>query len=301
MSESHGYQYLKPESVARLRNMNLAARSVVEGFISGLHRSPYHGFSVEFAEHREYTPGDNVRYIDWLALARTDRYFIKQFEEETNLRCHILLDTSGSMGYGAPGRLTKLEYGCYLAASLAYLMVRQQDSVGLVTFDNEIRNYIPPRGTMVHLNILLRRLEEARAGQLTRVSNIFHHLAETIKRRGLIIIISDLYDDEKEVMRALRHFRHKRHEVILFHLFDRSELDFPFEKLTQFVDMETGARLQVDPRYVREDYLAQIRSFITEYRKDCSEGLIEYVVTDTSVPYDLMLTEYLGRRRRYSG
>jgi len=300
MSESHGYRYLKPETVARLKNMNLAARSVVEGFISGLHRSPYHGFSVEFSEHREYTPGDNIRYIDWLALARTDRYFVKQFEEETNLRCHILLDTSGSMGYGAGERLTKLEYGCYLAASLAYLMVRQQDSVGLATFDNEIRHYIPPRGTMVHLNVLLRRLEEVEAGDLTRVSNIFHHLAETIKRRGLIIIISDLYDDEKEVMRALRHFRHKHHEVIIFHLFDKTELEFPFERLTQFVDMETGARLQVDPRYVREEYLAQIRSFINEYRKDCSESLVEYVVTDTSVPYDLMLTAYLGRRKRYS-
>lgn len=301
MSESSGgYRYLKPEMVAKLKNLNLAARSVVEGFISGLHRSPYHGFSVEFTEHREYAPGDNPKYIDWLALARTDRYYVKQFEEETSLRCYILLDTSGSMEYGSGDRLTKFEYGCFLAASLAYLMVRQQDSVGLVTFDNEVRKYIPPRGTLVHLNVLLRALEEARPGELTSVGNIFHHLAETIKRRGLIIIISDLYDDPKEVMRALRHFRHKHHEVIIFHLFDPAELHFPFERLTQFVDMETGRRLQVDPRYVRDEYLRQIATFVNQYRKDCSESLVEYVLTDTSVPFDLMLTAYLGRRKRYS-
>jgi uncharacterized protein (DUF58 family) len=300
MSESGGYQYLRPETVAKFRNMNLAARSVVEGFISGLHRSPYHGFSVEFAEHREYTAGDNIKYLDWLALARTDRYFIKEYEEETNLRSHILLDTSGSMGYGSGGGLTKLQYGCYLAACLAYLMVRQQDSVGLVTFDNEVRHYIPPRGTMVHLNVLLRRLEQVRAGNVTGVSNIFHHLAETIKRRGLIIIISDLYDDPKAVMRSLRHFRHKHHEVIIFHLFDPAELRFPFDRLTQFVDMETSERLQVDPKYVREEYVRQVESFITDYRRDCSEGHVEYIVTDTSVPYDRMLTAYLARRKRYS-
>jgi len=299
MSESQGYRYLTPEMVTRLKSMSLTARSVVEGFISGLHRSPYHGFSVEFAEHREYSPGDNPRYIDWLALARSDRYYVKQFEEETNLRCYILLDTSGSMGYGSGEGHTKFEYGCYLAASLAYLMVQQQDSVGLVTFDNEIRRHIPPRGTMVHLNVLLRALEQVEPGEPTRVSNIFHHLAETIHKRGLIVIISDLYDDEKEVMRALRHFRHKHHEVIIFHLLDRAELELPFERLTQFVDMETAQRLQVDPRYVREEYLGQIENFINGYRRDCSESRVEYIVTDTSVPYEVMLTAYLGRRKRY--
>jgi len=300
MTESRGgYRYLTPDAVARFKNMNLAARSVVEGFISGLHKSPYHGFSVEFAEHREYAPGDNIKYIDWMALARTDRYYVKQFEEETNLRCYILLDTSGSMGYGSSHGLTKFEYGCYLSAALAYLMVRQQDSVGLVTFDNDIVSHIPPRGTMSHLNVVLRTLEDAEPGERTRVSNIFHNLAETIKRRGLIIIISDLYDDEKEVMRALRHFRHKHHEVLIFHLFDRAELNFPFERLTQFVDMETNQRLQVDPRYVRAEYLEQIDAFVNEYRRDCSESHVEYVVTDTSVPYDFMLTAYLGRRKRY--
>ena len=300
MPESGGYRYLKPEAVARLKNLNLVARSVVEGFISGLHRSPYHGFSVEFAEHREYTPGDNIKYLDWLALARTDRYFVKEFEEETNLRSYILLDVSGSMGYGSGSGLTKFEYGCHLAASLAYLMVRQQDSVGLVTFDREIRHFIPPRGTTPHLNVLLKTLEESKPGSVTQVSNIFHRLAETIKRRSLIIIISDLYDDEKEVMRALRHFRHKHHEVIIFHVFDRAELKFPFDHLTQFIDMETNEKLQVDPRYVRDEYLRQIDAFINGYRAECSESHVEYVVTDTSVPYDFMLTAYLGRRKRYA-
>ncbi|HUV38503.1 MAG TPA: DUF58 domain-containing protein [Planctomycetota bacterium] len=300
MTESRGaYRYLTPETVARFRNMNLAARSVVEGFVSGLHKSPFHGFSVEFAEHREYTPGDNIKYIDWMALARTDRYYVKQFEEETNLRCHLLLDVSGSMGYASSGALTKFEYGCYLAGALAYLMVRQQDSVGLVTFDNEIVAHIPPRATMSHLNVVLRALEDTTPGSVTRVGNIFHHLAETLKRRGLIIILSDLYDDRREVMRALRHFKHKHHEVIIFHLFDRAELEFPFERLTQFIDMETRQKLQVDPRYVRDEYRRHLDAFINDYRRDCSESHIEYVVTDTSVPFDLMLTAYLSRRKRY--
>ena len=214
MAKGSGYRYLTAEMVARLKNMNLVARSVVEGFISGLHRSPYHGFSVEFAEHREYSPGDNIRYLDWTALGRTDRYYVKQFEEETNLKAHILLDTSSSMTYSSGGT-TKLEYGSYLAASLAYLMVRQQDSVGLVTFDSEVRNFIPPRSTSAHLNVVLRELENLVPGGTTQVSEVFHRLAESIHRRGLIIIISDLYDDQKAVFRALRHFRQKRHEVLI--------------------------------------------------------------------------------------
>ena len=297
MSEPGGYRYLSANMVAQLKTMTFTARSVVEGTISGLHRSPYHGSSVEFAEHREYVPGDDVRYIDWRAFARTERYHVKQFEEETNLRSYILLDTSGSMDYGSDGNLTKFEYGCHLASALAYLLVQQRDSVGLVTFDNEIRNHIPPRSTSVHLNVMLRTLEEIEPGDVTGVGNIFHHLAETFRRRGLIVIISDLYDDEKEVMRALRHFRQKHHEVIIFHLFDTNELRFPFRTLTEFIDLETFARLQVDPRYVREEYLEQIEKFIGEYRRDCSESRVEYVVTDTSESYDQMLVRYLGRRK----
>jgi len=294
-----GYRYLDPQAVAKLARMNLIARSVVEGFISGLHRSPYHGFSVEFAEHREYTPGDNIKDIDWQAYARTDRYVVKQYQEETNLKAHILLDTSGSMGYKSDeSQLSKLEYGSYLAACLAYLMVRQQDSVGLVTFDETISNFIPPRSTAVHLNVLLKTLEKIRHGKVTNISRAFHDLAENIKRRGLIIIISDLFDEPKAVMRGLRHFRFKKHEVILFHVFDRWEIDFPFRKLTDFVDMETNDEIQIDPRFVREDYVGQIQDFIGAYKRECASATVEYVQTHTGVPYDLMLHSFLAKRKR---
>jgi uncharacterized protein (DUF58 family) len=295
---ARGYRYLTADAVARLRNMNLVARTVVEGFISGLHRSPYHGFSVEFSDHREYSPGDNLRDLDWLALARTDKYYIKRYEEETNLRAHLLLDVSNSMAYQSGDNVTKLEYGCYLAASLAYLMIRQQDSVGLVTFDRAIRQNIPPRSTATHLNQILRRLETLEPGEVTGISKTFHDLAEMIRRRGLIVIISDLYDDEREVMRALRHFRHRRHEVLLFHVFDPAELEFPFRRLSDFVDLETNARLQIDPRYVRDDYLRRIREFIDGYKRACSESRIEYLTADTSVPYDFMLSAYLAKRKQ---
>jgi len=294
-----GYRFLDPRAVARLSKINLIARSVVEGFISGLHRSPYHGFSVEFSEHREYTPGDNIKDIDWQAYARTDRYVVKQYQEETNLKAHILLDTSGSMAYKSDeSQLSKLEYASYLAASLAYLMVRQQDSVGLVTFDEAIRNFIPPRSTAVHLNLLLKTLETIRPGKATNISRAFHDLAENIKRRGLIIIISDLFDEQKEVMRGLRHFRFKKHEVILFHVFDRWEIDFPFRRLTDFVDMETADEIQIDPRFVREDYTTQIQGFIGAYKRECASATIEYVQTHTGVPYDLMLHSFLAKRKR---
>jgi uncharacterized protein (DUF58 family) len=283
--------------VARLQNFTLIARTVVEGFISGLHRSPFQGFSVEFSEHREYSPGDDLRYLDWRALGRSDRYFIKRFEEETNLKAHLLLDASASMGYGS-GRVSKLEYACYLAASLAYLMIRQQDSVGLVVFDEKVREFLPPRSSTLHLNLLLRTLEKVSAGGITNVSETFHRLAENIKRRGLIVIVSDLFDEPRAVMRGLRHFRHKKHEVIIFHVLDRAEIDFPFQRLANFIDLETRQRLQVDPRYLRDDYRRQIEDFIADYKRDCSESLVEYVPTHTSVPFDFLLASYLTKRKK---
>jgi uncharacterized protein (DUF58 family) len=293
-----GYRFLEPNAVARLERMNLVARSVVEGFISGLHRSPYHGFSVEFSEHREYAPGDNIKDVDWQAFGRTDRFYIKQYEEETNLKAYVLLDASGSMGYRSEqAGLSKLEYGCYLAACLSYLMMRQQDSVGLVVFDQQIRQLIPPRSTPLHLNLILRELEKIQPGRTTNVSKTFHDLAENIKRRGLIIIISDLFDEPREVMRGLRHFRFKKHEVMLFHVFDRWEIEFPFKRLADFVDLETGERLHVDPRYIQGEYRRQISDFIAAYKRDCASAFIEYVQTDTSVPYDFMLSAYLAKRK----
>ena len=295
------YRYVQPEALARIARLNLVARSVVEGFIAGLHRSPFRGFSVEFAEHREYRPGDNIKDVDWQVYGRTDRFYVKQYEEETNLKAHILLDASSSMAYKSDEHgLTKLEYGCFLAACLSYLMIRQQDSVGLVTFDNQIRHFIPARSTTSHLSVLLQHLETLRPGTgvTTNVGKAFHDLAEFIRRRGLLIIISDLYDDPREVLRGLRHFRFKKHEVILFHIFDKWELDFPFRKLSDFIDMETNEELQVDPRYIRQEYRRQVQDFVANYRRECSSSQIEYVQTDTSVPYDFMLFAYLAKRKR---
>jgi uncharacterized protein (DUF58 family) len=291
------YRYLDPETIMRLGHLNIVARSAVEGFISGLHRSPHHGFSVEFSEHRPYTPGDELRHLDWVAYAKTDRFYVKQYEQETNLRCYILLDSSASMNYSSGRGLTKLEYGSFLAATLAYLMTRQQDVVGLVAFDHEIRLHMPPAGSPAHVNEMCNRLEHLATGKVTRLAKPFHDLAEMIKRRGLIIVISDLYDEESEVIRALRHFRHKKHGLILFHIFDAAELEFPFSKLTQFIDLETNERYQVDPKAVRETYLTELRAFIDRYKKACSDSDTEYVLADTSVPYDFLLRSYLARRQ----
>jgi uncharacterized protein (DUF58 family) len=291
------YRYLDPETIMRLGHLNIVARSAVEGFISGLHRSPHHGFSVEFSEHRPYTPGDELRHLDWVAYAKTDRFYVKQYEQETNLRCYILLDCSGSMNYASGKGLTKLEYGSFLAATMAYLMTRQQDVVGLVAFDHEIRLHMPPAGSPAHVNEMCNRLEHLATGKVTRLAKPFHDLAEMIKRRGLIIVISDLYDEESEVIKALRHFRHKKHGLILFHIFDAAELEFPFSKLTQFVDLETNERYQVEPKAVREAYLTELRAFIDRYKKACSDSDTEYVLTDTSVPYDFLLRSYLARRQ----
>ncbi len=292
-----GYRFLTAEAVRRLANLSLIARTVVEGFITGLHRSPYHGFSVEFSEHREYSPGDELRYLDWQAYARTDRYYVKQFEEETNLRCHILLDASASMDYGSAA-VTKFEYGAYLAASLAYLMVRQRDSVGLVTFDSRVRKRLPPASTATHLDRLLVELEHTRPSSRTGIAETFHVLAENITKRGLIIVISDLLDDDSEVFRALRHFRHKKHEVLIFHVLDPAEIQLPFQKASVFVDPETGERIEADPKWVRKVYRDEVRGFIDSYRRGCAEGLIEYVQANTVEPFEMLLARYLSRRRR---
>lgn len=291
------YRYLDPRAAARLGKINLVARGVVEGFITGLHKSPYHGFSAEFSEHRAYAPGDDIRHIDWKSAARNDRYVVKLYENETNVRCYVLLDKSASMGYGS-GDLTKLEYSCYLAGCLSYLMIRQQDSVGLVSFDEKVGGFIAPRSAPSHLSVLLGGLERIKAGEGTGIARTFHDLAERMKRRSLVVILSDLMDDEQEVMKALHHFRHRKHEVILFHILDHAERDFPFTRLADFVDMETGERLQVDPRYARDAYLDELRHFIARFKRECSKSLVEYVPVDTATPFDLMLAKYLALRGR---
>ncbi len=296
MSPRTGYEYLEPSALARVKNLSVVARGVVEGYISGRHASPYKGFSVEFAEHREYTAGDDPRHLDYRMLGRTDRLYIKQYEEETNMRVQILLDTSGSMGYQHTGKLTKLQYASYLTAILSYLMTRQQDSVGLTTFDTDVRLDMPARSSPRHFNEMMRQLEQISPGKETDVAETLHRLANRFKRRCLIVLISDLYDDAEEVTRALHHFRHRRHEVIVFHVFDKAEIEFPFRDLIAFRDLESNERIQVDPAYVRDVYLEQIEAFIEHYRRCCAETRIDYVMTDTSVPYDFMLSRYIAKR-----
>jgi len=296
MSPQTGYRYLEPSALARVKNLQMVARGVVEGFISGLHASPYKGFSVEFAEHREYTPGDDPRHLDYKMLARTDRLYIKQYEEETNMRVQILLDTSGSMGYSHEEKISKYDYAAYLTAILAYLMTRQQDSVGLCTFDTEIRLDMPARSSPRHFNEMMRQLEAIKPGHETDVAETLHKLANRFKKRCLIVLISDLYDEPDAVMRALHHFRHRKHEVIVFHVFDKAEIEFPFRDVTSFYDLETNERLQIDPVYVRDVYVQQVEEFIETYRRACAETRIDYVMTDTSVPYDFMLSRYIAKR-----
>ncbi len=292
--------FLQPEVVSKLANMDLRARLVVEGFITGLHRSPYHGFSVEFAEHRQYMPGDEIKHIDWKVYGRTDRFYVKQFEEETNLKAYLLLDASGSMGFGSE-KITKLQYATYLAASLAYLMLKQRDSVGLITFDEKIRSYAPPRSVHSYLHELFRELERVKSRAKTNVANTFHELAERIKRRGLIIILSDLLDDPDRVIAGLKHFRHKKHEVIIFHILDPLERTFNFRKDAQFKDLETGETLTTQPWHIRGEYRELMAQFIESYRRRCRENRIDYVVLDTAQDFDRALVEYLLKRKRIGG
>ncbi len=294
-------KYLDPAAVSRLAGMELVARLVVEGFISGMHKSPYQGFSVEFVEHRQYMPGDEIRYIDWKVYGKSDRYYIKKFEEETNLKSYILLDTSGSMAFKgdeSSGEITKLEYGCYLAACLSYLMLKQRDSVGLVIFNDQLRSYIPPRLGPTHLHALMSGLENVSPGGDTNISATFHELAQRIVRRGLIIIISDLMDDPEKVLRSLKHFRHKKHEVIVFHVLDPADLTFPFDGPVLFRDLETQEQLSVEAELLRDEYLQQMDQFISTYRNGCRANSMDYVQMDTSVPFDYALSLYLSMRKR---
>lgn len=288
-------KYLDPKVLNKIKRLDLITRFIVEGFISGLHKSPYHGFSVEFAEHREYVPGDDIRHIDWKVFGKSDRYYIKEYEEETNLMCHIILDTSESMEYKS-GEVSKLDYACYVAASLGYLITRQQDTVGLATFDNEVRKFIPPGSSLSHFNLILKELTNTEPRRKTDLGRIFNDLAERIRKRGLVIIISDLFDDPQSMMVGLRHFKHKRHEVIVFHILDEYELEFPFQKMTFFEGLEELPNLLVDPRALRKEYINAFEEYQREVKKGCSENFIDYVLFNTTTPLDAALISYLGKR-----
>jgi uncharacterized protein (DUF58 family) len=291
-------QFLQPAVVSRLANMELRARLVVEGFITGLHRSPYHGFSVEFAEHRPYMPGDEIRRMDWKIYAKTDRYYIKQYEEETNLKAYLILDTSRSMGFSADGRVTKFTYASSLAAALAYMMIKQQDAVGLVLFDRVINTYLPPHATRGYLRQILLTLQNAVPAGVTSTGRSLHQIAERIKRRGLVIVLSDLLDDPAEVMTALRHFRHKKNEVIVMQVLDPLERSFAFGGDAVFEDLETGKKVTTQPWQLQRAYQSEMRSFLERYKRECREHYIDYLLLDTVTPFDTALVEYLSKREK---
>jgi len=291
------YRFLTPEAVHALGRLSLLARNVVEGFITGLHTSPFHGFSVEFAEHRKYTPGDPIRDLDWTAYARTERYYIKRYREETNLRCRLLVDASASMGFASAAQ-SKLEYACGLAACIAYLAMRQRDAVGLTIVDGDGTRDLPPAMRSTHLGLIMEMLEAARAGGTPPVAQALHHAAERMRRRGMIVAFSDLLDGEEPIMNALRHLRHRKHEVILFHILDPAEEDLPYRQVSEFVDLETRARIKVDPQAIRARYREEIRRFRWRYRRICSDCRIDYVPVITAEPRERLLLRYLVRRAR---
>jgi len=284
--------------VARLGTLELKARTIVEGFLSGLHRSPFKGFSVEFAEYRQYIPGDDLSTIDWKVYARSDRFYVKKFEEETNLDCHLMLDVSGSMGYGGHHAMTKFQYGACLAASLAYLMNRQRDAVGLTAFDEDIVTMLPSSSRTGHLRAVLLTLDRLKTGQRTNVSKPLHTLADSLSKRGMVVLISDLLDDPESVIRGLKHFQFRGTDVIVFHILDPDEVEFPFDRATRFEDLETQDEVMAVPGVVRDHYLQEMGSLIERYRRDLGSAGIDYQLLTTNHPLELALMSYLSTRAR---
>jgi uncharacterized protein (DUF58 family) len=291
-------KYLRPEVIRQVARLDLRARFIVEGFLAGLHASPFQGFSVEFSEHRKYVPGDDVKDIDWGVYAKTDRYYVRKFEAETNMTGYLVMDLSGSMAYTYRQELTKFEYAICLAAALGYLMVHQQDPVGLVAFDTAIRTCLAPRSKRNHLGNILSVLANLKPAGETDVSAALHQLAAMIHTKSLIMLFSDLITEPGPVLDSLHRLRHAGHDVILFHVLDEAEVHFPFEGLIEFTDVEGPERMVVDARGMREDYLETIRSFQEAYRTECSRARIDYLAMDTSVSFDKALMEYLVQRQR---
>jgi uncharacterized protein (DUF58 family) len=297
MEQTERQKLLDPQMLAKLRGLQLRARLIVEGYVSGVHRSPFHGFSIEFAEHREYSPGDDLRYLDWKVFGRTDKFYLKQFEEETNLLCYLLLDTSESMTYKSDrAAMSKLEYAQTIAAALAYLILNQQDSVGLVTFDEEVRALVRPSSNPSHLKQLLQVMETSPGARKTATGPIFHDLAERFKKRGIVIILSDLFDNVDAMMKGIKHFRHRRHEVIVFHVLDPAEMDFPFEQATLFNGLEQLPNVLVEPRAIRKAYLRELNNFIMKIKKECRRHRIDYVPLRTDESLEVALSTYLASR-----
>lgn len=287
----HRYNYFSPSDAARMGKLQLFARQVVEGIITGLHKSPHRGFSVEFSEHREYVPGDELRHLDWRAYARSDRYYIKLYEQETNLRAALVLDNSASMKFGQ-----KIEYARHLAACLAYLLAMQQDLAGLVAIDESIRVELPPASSPAHLDRLFKELESLAVGTTTDLPRQIHALAERLPRRSLVILLSDLWVDPDELARALQHLRYRKHQGIILHLLDKAETELPYDRQITLQDLETSEKLQIDPADIRETYTQQVQAYLTSIRRGCNDCDIEYHTMFVHEPYDRALVQLLNRR-----
>jgi len=290
-------KYLDPKVLNRISRLDLKARLIVEGYIAGLHQSPNKGVSAEFVAHREYVPGDDLRYLDWKVFGRSDRLYIKQYKQETNLVCYILFDVSESMDYGS-AEVNKLEYARYIAAALSYLMIQQQDSVGLVLFDTEIRKIIEPRGHQGHLNILLDQLSQAKSARKTNFKVVSDYITECLTRKGMVIVISDLLDDPKNILAGLNKIRSGGHDVLVFHLMDDYEVNFPFNHLTQFEGLEEYPKVTINPQSLQKDYLAAVNDFIETLRRGCQASRIDYTLITTAQKLDVVLSAYLATRSK---
>jgi uncharacterized protein (DUF58 family) len=291
-------RYLRPEVIRQVARLDLRARFIVEGFLAGLHASPFHGFSVEFSEHRKYVPGDDLKDLDWTVFAKTDKYYLKKFQAETNVTGYLVMDLSASMAYTYRQELTKFDYAICLAAALGYLMIHQQDPVGLVTFDTRIQASLPPRSKRTQLGNILSVLANLKPSGSTDVAACLHQLAAMIRGKSLVMVFSDLLTDPEPVLHALHHLRHRGNEIILFHILDEAEVHFPFQGLVEFTDVEGPDRLIIDAPGMRADYLDAVKAFQESYREQCARVHIDYVPMDTSVSFDKALMEYLVQRQR---
>jgi uncharacterized protein (DUF58 family) len=295
MAEAY-QRYLDPEVLNQIRHLEVTARNVVEGFLAGMHRSPYHGFSVEFAQHREYVQGDDLRFLDWKAFAKSDKYYIKQYEEETNFRAIIVLDASESMRYTSGDVPSKMDYGRYMAASLAYLIQKQSDAAGLALFDEKLFDWVPPATSQVTLMRMLAMMHDRQPEKKTNIGEVLVDIASRAGRRGLVMIISDLFDDLDHLKKGLEHLVARKHDVIVFNVMDPMEREFSFDRLTQFLGMEGYPDLLVDPRSLRKAYLEEVGAFTAGVRRVCLRARADFQLMDTSMPLGVALQAYLARR-----
>ncbi|MSU79454.1 MAG: DUF58 domain-containing protein [Gemmataceae bacterium] len=291
-------QYLRPEVIRQVARLDLRAKFIVEGFLQGLHASPFHGFSVEFSEHRKYSAGDDLKDIDWGVYAKTDKYYIRKFQAETNVTGYLAMDLSGSMAYTYRQELTKFDYAICLAAALGYMMVHQQDPVGLVAFDTQIRQCLPPKSKRTQLASILALLANLKPTGMTDVAHSLTQLASMVRGKSLIMLFSDLLADPEPIMQSLHMLRHRGHDVIVFHILDEAEVHFPFEGVVEFKDMEENRRMTIDAPGMKPDYLDAVKQFRDRYKEECTRAGIDYLATDTSIGFDKALMEYLLQRQK---